>query len=128
MNKKTKMWLGVGVVAAAAYYFWHKSKTASFANQTGISENKAPTFMDNGNWMADGNKMSGGGKLGSVIVGSLDQGEYLNQTGSMTPCPSNPSEILVGVETGGGRRIMCVGVGGSEIHYYPTAKTPKGYR
>ena len=82
MNKKTKMWLGVGVVAAAAYYFWHKSKTASFANQTG----------------------------------------------SMTPCPSNPSEILVGVETGGGRRIMCVAKGGSEIHYYPTAKTPKGYR
>ncbi len=27
MNKKTKMILGVGVVAAAAYYFWNKSKT-----------------------------------------------------------------------------------------------------
>jgi hypothetical protein len=26
MNKKTKMWLGVGVVAVAAYYFWMQSK------------------------------------------------------------------------------------------------------
>ena len=26
MDKKTKMWLGVGVVAVAAYYFWNKSK------------------------------------------------------------------------------------------------------
>ena len=26
MNKKTKMLLGVGVLAAAAYYFWNKSK------------------------------------------------------------------------------------------------------
>jgi hypothetical protein len=26
MNKKTKMLLGVGVVAAAAYYFWNKSQ------------------------------------------------------------------------------------------------------
>jgi hypothetical protein len=29
MNKKTKMWLGVGVVAAAAYYFWHKSQATA---------------------------------------------------------------------------------------------------
>jgi hypothetical protein len=27
MDKKTKMWVGVAVVAAAAYYFWNKSKT-----------------------------------------------------------------------------------------------------
>ena len=27
MDKKTKMWLGIGLVAAAAYYFWEKSKT-----------------------------------------------------------------------------------------------------
>jgi hypothetical protein len=27
MNKKTKMYLGLGVVAVAAYYFWHKSQT-----------------------------------------------------------------------------------------------------
>ena len=27
MNKKTKMWVGVAVVAAAAYYFWNKKKT-----------------------------------------------------------------------------------------------------
>ena len=31
MNKKTKMWLGVGVVAAAAYYFWNKKKTTDAA-------------------------------------------------------------------------------------------------
>lgn len=37
MNKKTKMYLGLGVVAVAAYYFWNKSKstTASFANAGG---------------------------------------------------------------------------------------------
>jgi hypothetical protein len=46
MNKKTKMWLGVGVVAAAAYYFWNKSQkdkspatpaapTAKFVGQNG---------------------------------------------------------------------------------------------
>jgi hypothetical protein len=27
MNKQTKMYLGLGVVAIAAYYFWMKSKT-----------------------------------------------------------------------------------------------------
>ena len=26
MNKKTKMYVGVALVAAAAYYFWNKSK------------------------------------------------------------------------------------------------------
>jgi len=34
MNKKTKMYVGVGVVAVAAYYFWSKSqkdKTAASA-------------------------------------------------------------------------------------------------
>jgi uncharacterized membrane protein len=25
MDKKTKMWLGVALVAAVAYYFWEKS-------------------------------------------------------------------------------------------------------
>ena len=29
MNKQTKTWLAVGVVAVAAYYFWNKSKTAA---------------------------------------------------------------------------------------------------
>ena len=38
MNKKTKMLLGVGVVAVAAYYFWNKSKTkAAFANAAGVT-------------------------------------------------------------------------------------------
>jgi hypothetical protein len=31
MDKKTKMWLGVGVVAVAAYYFWNKKKQADAA-------------------------------------------------------------------------------------------------
>jgi hypothetical protein len=31
MNKKTKMWLGVGVVAVAAYYFWNKKKQSDAA-------------------------------------------------------------------------------------------------
>lgn len=39
MNKKTKMLLGVGVVAVAAYYFWNKSKesnkTSTFASANG---------------------------------------------------------------------------------------------
>ena len=43
MNKKTKMWVGVAVVAAAAYYFFTKKKKddaaaapkASFAKMTG---------------------------------------------------------------------------------------------
>ena len=34
MNKKTKMWLGIGVVAAAAYYFWHKSQTPATTTTT----------------------------------------------------------------------------------------------
>jgi hypothetical protein len=46
MNKKTKMWLGVGVVAAAAYYFWNKSKTASFANQTGMTKVVSKPYGD----------------------------------------------------------------------------------
>lgn len=40
MNKKTKLALGLGVVAVAAYYLWKKqqdakAKTTAFANQTG---------------------------------------------------------------------------------------------
>ena len=53
MNKQTKMWLGVGAVAAAAYYFWNKSKTEktttpatapakAFANQTGVMRRPNP--------------------------------------------------------------------------------------
>ena len=40
MNKKTKMALGLGVVAVAAYYFWNKKKkaatTTAFANAAGV--------------------------------------------------------------------------------------------
>ena len=25
MNKKTKMWLGIGLLAAVVYYYWEKS-------------------------------------------------------------------------------------------------------
>jgi hypothetical protein len=40
MNKKTKMWLGVGVVAAAAYYFWNKSKTPATTSTTATTPAK----------------------------------------------------------------------------------------
>jgi hypothetical protein len=29
MNKKTQMYVGGAVLVAAAYYFWHKSKTST---------------------------------------------------------------------------------------------------
>jgi hypothetical protein len=29
MNKQTKMYLGLGLLAVAGYYFWNKSKTSS---------------------------------------------------------------------------------------------------
>jgi hypothetical protein len=36
MNKKTKIYIGVGVVALAAYYFYNKSKkSASFVSADG---------------------------------------------------------------------------------------------
>lgn len=35
MNKKTQMYLGLGVLAVAAYYFWNKSKTTPKANAAG---------------------------------------------------------------------------------------------
>ena len=35
MNKKTQMYLGLGVLAVAAYYFWNKSKTSPKANVAG---------------------------------------------------------------------------------------------
>lgn len=35
MNKKTQMYLGLGVLALAAYYFWNKSKTTPKANAAG---------------------------------------------------------------------------------------------
>jgi len=64
MNKKTKMYVGLGVVAVAAYYFWHKSqadKTApaiaapaktSFAAADAIFANAGGTCDRNGrpNW------------------------------------------------------------------------------
>jgi hypothetical protein len=34
MNKKTKMYIGVGVVAVAAYYFWKKSQDAKATTTT----------------------------------------------------------------------------------------------
>jgi hypothetical protein len=39
MNKKTKVYLGVGALAVAAYYIWNKSKTSSTkANAVGKEE------------------------------------------------------------------------------------------
>ena len=50
MNKKTKMLLGVGVLAAAAYYFWMKSKetkttTASLVGADGVFGGGVCTFQ-----------------------------------------------------------------------------------
>jgi hypothetical protein len=51
MNKKTKMLLGVGVVAVAAYYFWNKSKetnttsTASLVGADGVFGGGVCTFQ-----------------------------------------------------------------------------------
>jgi hypothetical protein len=75
MNKKTKMWLGVGVVAAAAYYFWNKSKTtpaatapaattakfiganAIFANQSGKCPAGYSEFKNSNKvWVCDNGK------------------------------------------------------------------------
>ena len=41
MDKKTKMWLGVGVVAVAAYYFWNKKKQADAAAAAAAAAPKA---------------------------------------------------------------------------------------
>jgi hypothetical protein len=50
MNKKTKMLLGVGVVAVAAYYFWMQSKKketakASFVGADGVFGGGVCTFQ-----------------------------------------------------------------------------------
>ena len=72
MNKKTKMWLGVGVVAAAAYCFWHKSQQDKstttttkqivgadggiFANQTGCPAGFTYSKNSNGVYVCDNGK------------------------------------------------------------------------
>ena len=43
MNKKTKMWVGVAVVAAAAYYFWNKKK-----KETAVAAPAATASMTGG--------------------------------------------------------------------------------
>lgn len=35
MNKQTKLYLGIGLVAVGAYYFWNKSKSTPKANAAG---------------------------------------------------------------------------------------------
>ena len=49
MNKKTKMYVGVALVAVAAYYFWNKSKKdktmSAFANASGRKPTKY--YLDN---------------------------------------------------------------------------------
>lgn len=35
MNKKTQMYIGGAVLVAAAYYFWHKSKTTPETTKVG---------------------------------------------------------------------------------------------
>jgi hypothetical protein len=53
MNKKTKMYVGVAVVAAAAYYFWSKSQkdktAAKFVGAAGKKRAGTPCqFIENG--------------------------------------------------------------------------------
>jgi hypothetical protein len=43
MNKKTKIWLGVGVVAVAAYYFWNKSQKDSSKTMSANGRKKGGT-------------------------------------------------------------------------------------
>jgi hypothetical protein len=37
MDKKTKMWLGVGVVAVAAYYFYHQAQMKKAAAAAAVA-------------------------------------------------------------------------------------------
>lgn len=78
MNKKTKMWLGVGVVAAAAYYFWHKSQ----ADKTTTTAATTAKFVGSDGVFAN----AGGSSCGSVpcragekSVGGWSGGETLCQ-------------------------------------------------
>jgi hypothetical protein len=41
MNKKTKLYIGVGVVAVAAYYFWDKSQKAKATATTEVKKQLA---------------------------------------------------------------------------------------
>jgi hypothetical protein len=76
MNKKTKMYIGVGVVAVAAYYFWKKSQESKttattpattaaakfvgsdgvFANQTGCPSGYTYSKNSNGVYVCDNGK------------------------------------------------------------------------
>ena len=67
MNKKTKMWLGLGLVAVAAYYFWEKS-----AKDTASDAAKAAAPKANA---------SGGCPSGSTRVDSLT-GSFCVKTGT----------------------------------------------
>ena len=42
MHKHTKMWIGVAVVAAVAYYFWEKSKTDAASDAAKAAAAAAP--------------------------------------------------------------------------------------
>ena len=56
MNKKTKMLLGLGALAVAAYYFWNKSKSTK-ANAEGKIGNVPCVFLD-GSELIDGKTSS----------------------------------------------------------------------
>ena len=51
MNKQTKMYLGLGLLAVAAYYFWNKSKSTK-ANAAG--KGNLPCAFLEGNELVDG--------------------------------------------------------------------------
>ena len=51
MNKQTKMYLGLGLLAVAAYYFWNKYKSTK-ANAAG--KGNLPCAFLEGNELVDG--------------------------------------------------------------------------
>lgn len=55
MNKKTKIYLGLGVLAVAAYYFWNKSKSTK-ANAAG--KGNLPCVYLDGTELIDGRTSS----------------------------------------------------------------------
>ena len=48
MNKKTKMYVGVAVVAVAAYYFWNQSKKKAAAAAAAAAPKASMASMTGG--------------------------------------------------------------------------------
>ncbi len=49
MNKQTKLWVGIGLVAVAGFLYWKQSqKKKSFANYVNVKDNGFFTAKDGG--------------------------------------------------------------------------------